>query len=156
MTIVVNLLSTNHTVKMDNLLSDFESPYSTTAPRLTQKLIIKSRDGISYGEFEYYMDRSPIYLEEWSNLLHLSDRTLQRYKKDNKSFESIHSERILDLFMLFKFGEQVFGDKNIFQSWLYDQNIPLGNVTPLSLLDTSFGIGMVKEELGRIQHGIFA
>ena len=140
---------------MDNLLSDFESPY-TTAPKLTQKLIIKSRDGISFGEFEYFMDRSPIHLEEWAGLLHLSDRTLQRYKKDNKSFESIHSERILDLFMLFKLGEDVFGDKSIFKSWLYDQNIPLGNVTPLSLLDTSFGIVMVKEELGRIQHDIFA
>lgn len=142
---------------MENLLSDFESPiYSHTAPSLTQKLIIKSRDGISFGEFEYYMDRSPIYLEEWASLLHLSDRTLQRYKKDNKSFESIHSERILDLFMLFKFGEDTFGDKEIFQTWLHDKCIPLGNVTPLSLLDTSFGIAIVKEELGRIQHGIFA
>ncbi|WP_194974387.1 type II RES/Xre toxin-antitoxin system antitoxin [Aquiflexum lacus] len=140
---------------MDNLLNDFESTY-TAAPRLTQKLIIKSRDGISFEEFEYFLDRSPIFIEEWAGLLHLSDRTLQRYKKDNKSFESIHSERILDLFMLFKFGEEVFGDKRPFQSWLHDQSIPLGNVTPLSLLDTSFGIVLVKEELGRIQHGIFA
>ncbi len=156
MTIVVNLLTTNQSEKMDNLLSDFESPYNTTAPRLTQKLIIKSRDGISFGEFEYFLDRSPIHLEEWAYLLHLSDRTLQRYKKDNKSFESIHSERILDLFMLFKFGEDVFGDKSTFKSWLHDQSIPLGNATPFSLLDTSFGIVLVKEELGRIQHGIFA
>jgi putative toxin-antitoxin system antitoxin component (TIGR02293 family) len=141
---------------MDNLLSDFESPVYSTTPRLTQKLIIKSRDGISFGEFEYFLERSPIHLEEWAGLLHLSDRTLQRYKKDNKSFESIHSERILDLFLLFKFGEEVFGDKSIFQAWLHDQSIPMGNVTPLSLLDTSFGIVMVKEELGRIQHGIFA
>ena len=142
---------------MENLLSDFESTiYNTSSPGLTQKLIVTSRDGIALKEFEYFLKRSPIRLEEWSALLHLSDRTLQRYKKDNKSFESIHSERILDLYMLFKFGEDVFGDKNIFQSWLHDENIPLGNVTPLSLLDTSFGIVMVKEELGRIQHGIFA
>jgi len=143
--------------EMENLLSAFEPPiYNTNTPRLTQKLITKTREGISFGEFEYFLDRSPIHLEEWAGLLHLSERTLQRYKKDNKSFESIHSERILDLFMLFKFGEDVFGDKNIFQSWLHDENIPLGNVTPLTLLDTSFGIVMVKEELGRIQHGIFA
>lgn len=58
--------------------------------------------------------------------------------------------------MLCKFGEDVFGDKDVFQAWLHDKTIPLGNVTPISLLDTSFGIVMVKEELGRIQHGVFA
>lgn len=58
--------------------------------------------------------------------------------------------------MLCKFGEDVFGDKDVFQAWLHDKSIPLGNFTPISLLDTSFGIVMVKEELGRIQHGVFA
>ncbi|MCH7409706.1 MbcA/ParS/Xre antitoxin family protein [Belliella sp. DSM 111904] len=58
--------------------------------------------------------------------------------------------------MLFKFGEKVFGSMDLFRGWLHDSSIPLGGTSPISLLDTTFGIDLVHDELGRIQHGIFS
>jgi uncharacterized protein (DUF2384 family) len=35
-------------------------------------------------------------------------------------------------------------------------SVPLGSIKPKELLDTTYGINMVADELGRIEHGIFA
>jgi uncharacterized protein (DUF2384 family) len=34
--------------------------------------------------------------------------------------------------------------------------LPFGNKKPKQFLDTSLGIAMIMDELGRIEHGIFA
>ena len=93
---------------------------------------------------------------EWCQYLHLSERTLQRYKKEGKSFDPIYSEKILELTMLYKYGAEVFESKDNFHSWLESNNLALGGVKPKELLDTSFGISMVKDELTAIEHGLFA
>lgn len=51
-------------------------------------------------------------------------------------------------------GVSVFGNKNSFAHWMNAENIALGGAKPKDLLDTAFGIAMIREELGRIEHGI--
>jgi putative toxin-antitoxin system antitoxin component (TIGR02293 family) len=81
---------------------------------------------------------------------------MQRYKKEQKPFDPIYSERILEIMMLYKLGVDVFGDEDKFHSWLDSSNIALGGVLPRSLMDNAFGIKLVKDELNRIEHGILA
>ena len=81
---------------------------------------------------------------------------MQRYKKEEATFDVIHSERIIHLTLLFKYGIEVFGTKEKFKSWLETDILALGNIKPNQLLDNSFGIDLVKDELGRIEHGILA
>lgn len=141
--------------KAMGIVNDFVASYGFAGDRLSLRLAKTSRNGLAYEDFSNIVADSPIPEESWADLLHVSERTMQRYKKDQKPFESIHCERILKLAMLFKFGEEVFGDMDLFKSWLFETSIPLGSQTPFSLLDTSFGMDLVKDELGRIQHGIF-
>ncbi|GAB2631503.1 type II RES/Xre toxin-antitoxin system antitoxin [Belliella aquatica] len=138
------------------IVNDFVASYGFSGDRLSLRMAKTSRNGLSYHDFSKIVEESPVPEDSWADLLHISDRTLQRYKKDQKSFESIHSERILKLGLLFKFGEEVFGDFQLFKSWLFESSIPLGSQSPYSLLDTTFGMELVRDELGRIQHGIFA
>ena len=91
-----------------------------------------------------------------SRILHLSERTLQRYKKEKLSFGPLYSERIIEVQLLFNKGIEVFGDKDNFNSWLNLENVALGGIEPISLLDNTFGIMMIKDELTRIEHGILA
>jgi putative toxin-antitoxin system antitoxin component (TIGR02293 family) len=58
--------------------------------------------------------------------------------------------------MLYKFGVDVFGDKNKLNTWLNIENVSLGGAKPKELLDTSFGIGLIKDELNRIEQGVLA
>jgi uncharacterized protein (DUF2384 family) len=58
--------------------------------------------------------------------------------------------------LLFKKGVEVFADTDNFIKWLSSDNISLGGVKPMIMLDTSFGVNMIKDELVRIEHGILA
>jgi putative toxin-antitoxin system antitoxin component (TIGR02293 family) len=58
--------------------------------------------------------------------------------------------------MLYEYGVDVFGEKANFDLWLNSKSIALGGRIPKDLLDTKFGVGMVKDELGRIEHGVLA
>jgi putative toxin-antitoxin system antitoxin component (TIGR02293 family) len=114
------------------------------------------REGVAYPYFNSISARINFTLEEWSSFLHLSERTIQRYKKEKKPFDTIYSEKIIQIDNLYKRGEEVFGNEQNFHTWMETKSIPLGGVRPKELLDTTYGINLIADELGRIEHGIFA
>ncbi|TSJ42805.1 DUF2384 domain-containing protein [Mucilaginibacter corticis] len=114
------------------------------------------REGVPFPYFTKLSNHIHFDLEDWSSYLHLSERTIQRYKKENKSFDPLYSERILQIELLYKKGIAVFGIADNFYTWMDTVSLPLGNVKPKNLLDTSFGINSIYDELGRIEHGILA
>jgi putative toxin-antitoxin system antitoxin component (TIGR02293 family) len=130
--------------------------YKSADDKNVLAIIDAVRAGISFNEFEKIVSNAPFSLAEWANYLQLSERTIQRAQKEKKSFQPIQSERIVELVMLYEYGIEVFGDKENFNIWLNSKSIALGGRTPKELLDTMFGVGMVKDELGRIEHGILA
>ena len=119
-------------------------------------LIKLVREGIPYSEFSKLFDKYPFSMKEWSAYLNISTRTLERHRDEKKSFRQEQSERILAIFQLLNYGNTVFGHKENFFTWLNTINVALGGIQPKELLDTSIGIGIIKDELGRIEHGILA
>jgi putative toxin-antitoxin system antitoxin component (TIGR02293 family) len=119
-------------------------------------LVTMAREGVAFPYFTKLSNRLQFTFEEWSSFLHLSERTIQRYKKENKAFDPIYSEKIIQIELLYKRGVEVFGDQERFQTWMDSNIIALGNIKPKTLLDTTFGINIISDELGRIEHGIFA
>jgi putative toxin-antitoxin system antitoxin component (TIGR02293 family) len=79
---------------------------------------------------------------------------MQRYKKEKRSFDPPQSEKIIEIAILFNKGREVFGDETKFNRWLETENIALGKIAPKDLLDSTFGISLLNDELGRIEHGI--
>ncbi len=114
------------------------------------------RRGMTASEFYRIMERGPLALAEWSHALDLSLRTLQRFKGSREKLGRTYADRVLRLSMLMERGREVFGEKEKFHRWFERPNITLGGVPPKELIDTSFGIALVEDELGRIEHGIFA
>lgn len=49
-------------------------------------------------------------------------------------FGNIHSEKILQVTLLFKYWVDVFGDKKKFNTWLETDNLALGRIKPKSFL----------------------
>lgn len=137
-------------------IQDGQLSFSSIDDKDIYSLIDMVRQGIKFSNFTSLVGKSPFNLSEWSNFLHLSERTMQRYKKEKTTFGNIHSEKILQLTLLFKFGTEVFGDKEHFNTWLDTDNIALGKIKPKELLDNSFGIDMIKDELSRIEQGVLA
>lgn len=119
-------------------------------------LITSVREGIKYSLFQSIASQSPFSTAEWSNFLHLSERTFQRYKKEKRTFDPLHSERILEITLVYNKGMEVFGEKANFDAWLETKNLALGGIKPKELLDSTFGIGLLKDELTRIEYGVLA
>lgn len=60
-----------------------------------------------------------------------------------------------DLKSLYNYGYEVFKNKEKFHKWLERECITLGGEIPESLLTSNEGIELVRQTLGRIEHGIF-
>ncbi|MCF8364606.1 MAG: MbcA/ParS/Xre antitoxin family protein [Bacteroidales bacterium] len=119
-------------------------------------LILSTRQGLSFDFFTDVLKYLPIKFTEWSKFLHLSDRTMQRYKKEKKSFDAPYSEKILEITLLYQNGAAVFGSKAIFNEWMNSDNTALGGSKPKALLDSTFGIHLIKDEIIRIEQGIIS
>lgn len=113
-----------------------------------------SRKGLSYEAFTKIAQQTPFSSDDWSSFLHLSERTMQRYKKENKPFDPIHTEKILEIALLYDKGTATFNNAANFNLWLETPNIGLGGVKPKSLLDSTFGITMLRNSLIRVENGI--
>jgi putative toxin-antitoxin system antitoxin component (TIGR02293 family) len=88
-------------------------------------------------------------------LLPITERTIQRYSPE-QTFSPSVSEHILKISAVAAQGIETFDDRDRFLSWMNQPNAALSNETPMSLISSSFGIDMVVDELGRIEHGILS
>ncbi|KIC94401.1 antitoxin Xre/MbcA/ParS toxin-binding domain-containing protein [Flavihumibacter solisilvae] len=114
------------------------------------------RHGIPYSFFNLIQDFTPFSEKDWSNLLDMSTKSLQRYKSDARVFKPIHAEKIIEMAEVTEIGVEVFGDMEKFRQWLHTPNFALGKMPPIDLLADSYGKDLVISELNRINHGIFA
>lgn len=129
---------------------------STLDNRNVLSLIETSRKGVDLKTFDEISNKFSFDLADWSRILHISERTIQRYRKDKRKFDSIHTDRLLHIMILLNKGIEVFGSNDNFVSWLNSVNIALGSIKPIDLLDSSFGINLVTNELIKIEYGVLA
>ena len=118
--------------------------------------IIVEEPRIPYRSFSKLNAAIPFTMQDWAKYLHLSERTLYRYNRDHLSFDELHSERIAEIYSLFRKGAEIFGSGDIYFTWLNTKSIALGGVVPKELFTSSRGINLVRDELSRIEHGILA
>lgn len=139
--------------------NDFTVPYALNSHTDQSNIInalFTSRKGMLYRHFKDILALLPLTIKEWSDCLHLSERTLLRYSQSEKPFDPIYTDRILQIQFLFQHGAAVFGSSDKFNTWINQTSIALGGVKPKELLDSAFGIQLIDAEIGRIEHGIFA
>jgi len=118
--------------------------------------IIPSLKDFTYKEFKKISDSTPFTQAEWAAMLHVSERTLQRYAKNNGSFAPINAERALQLDNVIKKGKEVFGSAEKFYTWIKRSPQMLEGQLSVQSLTSAGGIEMVLTQLGRIEHGILA
>ena len=126
---------------------------------LAEKMLMISliRIGVPYSLFELIKGFSPFSDDEWTEILNISSKTLQRYSQDAKHFfKPIQSEKIIEIAEVSRLGQDVFGDNERFKAWLNTPNYALGNQLPLELLKDSYGKELVMNELVRINYGILS
>ncbi len=110
----------------------------------------------TFSAFKKIADEAPFTQSEWAGILHLSERTLQRYAKGDGSFALMNAERALQVAKVLDQGKFTFGSQDAFYSWLKNKPVMLEGSLSLESLTSAEGIQMVLTQLARIQHGILA
>lgn len=117
---------------------------------------IPSLKELTYKDFKKVSDKAPFTKAEWADILHVSERTLQRYAKDNHAFAPINAERLMLIDKVIHQGKITFGNTDNFYNWLKRNPYMLEGNLSINSLSTYEGIQNVMIQLSRIQHGIFA
>ena len=110
----------------------------------------------SYKKLKKIADTVPFTQSEWAAMLHLSERTLQRYAKSNTSFEGIYTDRILLLQEMIEMGLETFINADAFYRWLKKDKPVMGHTLNFESLYSDRGIQEIIDQLGRIQQGVYS
>lgn len=117
-------------------------------------LIEVTRKGLPKSVVRTISNILSISMEKMSELIHVSYRTIQR--KSDKDLLNVYStEQILEIADVISRGIEVLGSIEAFSVWLRKELRVLNYKTPLDFLDTTFGVKLIKETLGRIEHGVY-
>ena len=114
-----------------------------------------SRKGLSVKQLHDILDYINLSTKELAKIISLSERQINRYK-DNDVLRTDISAQLIQIVELYTKGYELFEDTDKFQRWMNSEIQGLGNIKPISLLDTIFGIQMVINELGRLEHGVYS
>lgn len=117
---------------------------------------VPSLKNFTFNDFKKIGDKVDFTQKEWSDILHISERTLQRYAHDNGFFNTGVIDRILQINKVFERGKEVFGSYERFNLWLRDNPYMLEGRLSIHSLASFEGINLVLTQIGRIEHGIFA
>lgn len=126
-----------------------EVAYGITKPKKITK-------EITFNDFKKIASKTDFTQKEWSDILHISERTLQRYAKENTEFSFSVADRILQINKVFERGLEVFGSYVKFNLWLRGNPYMLEGGLSLHSLATFDGINNILTQIGRIEHGILA
>jgi putative toxin-antitoxin system antitoxin component (TIGR02293 family) len=83
-------------------------------------------------------------------------RTLARRKEKNERLTVAESDRVLRMKRVVLEAERVFGEPARAHRWLRKPSRALNGAVPLELLETEEGARIVENEIGIIDHGMFA
>ena len=132
-----------------NILEEPSMPYRSV------KAIPVLKD-FTYAEFKKIADKAPFSQAEWADILHLSERTLQRYAKNEGVFAPMNAERVMQIAKVLEQGKLTFGKTENFYNWLKEGPRMLDGTLSLESLNSYDGIQKILTQLGRIQYGLFA
>ncbi len=125
----------------------------TNLPGNRSSKIAEVKD-FTYNDFKEIADKTDFLQKEWSDVLHISERTLQRYARESGSFNFSVTDRILQIDKVLERGKDVFGSYGKFLSWLREEPLTYDGNISLHSLATFEGINQVLSQIGRIEHGI--
>lgn len=113
------------------------------------EIIHHARQGVKTQMFWDFLKGIESSKSEFESFLPYSLKTFSR----KSTLDEAMGERVLNIIRVFKKGEELFDDVQIFKSWLEKFNPALGD-KPRNFLNTSTGCTLIIDELGRAQHGV--
>ena len=110
------------------------------------------REGFPQTVVKEVMSAAGITLKELATSLDLSQRSLQRRRREGRLARH-ESDRLYRLARVLALTKHYLGNQDTATRWLKRPNRALGGRAPLELIDTELGARAVENVLGRIAYG---
>ena len=120
---------------------------------VSHALVEKANRGADAVLVDDFLVQSGLSRSELGQLLGIDPKTLDNYRKLNKTLDRLRSELLLKLTTLFTLGSEVFGETSEFRAWLHLPAGELNGAPPIHMLTTVTGVNMVIRQLERIAQG---
>lgn len=130
--------------------------YESAEQPTIQEIQLRIEKGLSYSVFEELAETLPLTNKEWSSILAVSDRTLQRWFNDHPRIDGLTAERLFEIARFTVIALDVFTTSREVVEWLRAPHPDFDNEAPIRLLRTHAGIDIVKSLMLRIMHGVVA
>jgi putative toxin-antitoxin system antitoxin component (TIGR02293 family) len=135
-------------------VSDVLVPYTSYFKSPIAKLDAIKR-GLQPGAINDLIEVTGATQTDISKWLDITEPTLRKHIQNTRELNLGISEHIIQLFELFDKGLDTFGSLSEFKNWLKHYNTGIDTI-PYDILDTITGIGIVMNELIRIDYGATA
>src|SRR5690606_8164939 len=107
------------------------------------------RKGLRKKSFDRLKEVTGLDNETLASALAVSSKTIQR----TVVFDVVQSEKMYALAELYAMGIEYFGEAG-FRRWMDRPLFSIGNIKPITLIDVTEGVTLLKTEIMRMQHGI--
>ncbi len=138
---------------LNNIINEPAAAYQVTETPID--LISIARKGVRKQGLLDLAELLDLTLKEVASFLPVTERTIQRKRPESVLSPAV-SELIILISKLTDKGIETLGGTEPFKKWLREPNTGLGGYDPLHLLDTSIGIQLVEDELGRLSYGVYS
>ncbi|MFY0655031.1 MAG: DUF2384 domain-containing protein [Cyclobacteriaceae bacterium] len=116
----------------------------------TNSLYLLAASAISKSYIRDILNLSKLSVSELIDIVPIS---IDTYKRKTE-FGSAVTEKVLEIEEVYRSGVAAFGDS--FYSWMDAENVAFGGIRPKELLKNSFGVRLLLDEIGRMEHGVLA
>lgn len=100
--------------------------------------------------------RTNLSQSEFHNVTHIPLSTIKRRLKNDERFNTQESDAIYRLAMLIKLATDLFSDEKRALEWMREGVYGLGGKRPLDMISTTVDFEIVKDLIGRVEHGVFS
>jgi putative toxin-antitoxin system antitoxin component (TIGR02293 family) len=146
-------LTTEHYSKLIDVLG---SNYVTVDVQSPFDFIHLAKEGVNANVINNFRMYFKLRRDTVASILNISEPSLYRWAKDNKTLEINYSIKLFETTDLFLYGIEVLESKENFFKWLNLPNAALGGFEPLEIIELPDGVSKVRDVIGRIEHGVYS
>ena len=128
-----------------------------TFPGNLSAYFIKAEDKtgkeLSFSEVEPVLGFLGYNQKEAATFLEVDPGTISRWKRSKNMIGQLRSKNLMDVDQIIAKGIRIFGSEESFREWLNTSNYALGDVAPVELLKSPYGVEQVEEAVDALSWG---
>lgn len=112
--------------------------------------------GFKANVYRNIVEKAKLSQSEFHHVTHIPISTIKRRLAKDERFSTQESDIMYRLAMLIKLATELFDNEQRALEWMRESVYGLGGKRPLDMVSTTVDFEVVRDLIGRIEHGVFS